>query len=214
MFDRETQTPESQVGAQLRIHFRGLSRRMGLVAVAVALLSILNGCSYYLYWRPLFAYNSSPPVALYATIAGVFFLFIMAQGIIQIALRTMIEHIGSSRREREIRRCYFFFVLALLPATSGQLSLYANGWIKASEKNAVICIFTISLNLFCILCSLAHVWVSICVHWIQMGVFRAALEKRAERRNSWEKQLAYIISKVKLPASSPYLDPHRPSVET
>ncbi|EKF31666.1 hypothetical protein MOQ_004496 [Trypanosoma cruzi marinkellei] len=214
MIDRETQTPESQLGAQLRIHFKGLSRRMGLVVVAVALLCILNGCSYYLYWRPLFAYNPSPPVALYATLAGVFFLFIMAQGIIQIALHTMIEHINSSKREREIRRCYFFFFLALLPATSGQLSLYAGGWIKASEPKAVICIFTVSLDLFCILCSLAHVWVSICVHWIHMGVFRAALEKRAKRRNNWDKQLAYIISTVKPPDSSLYLDPHRPSVET
>ncbi|RNF12006.1 hypothetical protein TraAM80_00566 [Trypanosoma rangeli] len=208
MVEFGTQTPDSQKGAQLRIQYGGLSFRMGLLALAVNVLCILNGCSYYLYWRPHFLHVHSPPAALYTTAAGVFFLFVMTQLIVQLALRTMINHASFTERERQIRCCYIIFVVALAPATVGQMLLFARGWFDKSKPYTALFVVTAYLNIISGLCSLSYLWTSTCVNWIHMSVAHAALEKRAEQKRGWDKQIAYIVSTLKMPVSSLPLDSH------
>ncbi|KEG11342.1 hypothetical protein DQ04_02721010 [Trypanosoma grayi] len=210
MVDRATQTPRSRYGAELRVHFNGLSARMGSLAVSAAMLCILNGCAYYLYWRNVFLFRSTRPAAFYAVAAGVFFLFIMTQLLIQMALRTMIEQISFFERERQVKRCCFIYVLAILPSTAAQMLLYADGWFDVSMPYGAVFVVTAYLNILTGVCALAYIWVSSCVDWVHAGVSRAAREKRAEVRSSWEKQLTCIVGAT-APVMPPSLDSTRPA---
>ncbi|ORC92194.1 uncharacterized protein TM35_000044080 [Trypanosoma theileri] len=195
MCDRGTQTPTSPYGAELRVHYCGLSRCMGFLAVALCVLCLLNGCSYYLYWRStVFATSTSRPAAFHATAAGVFFLFVMTQVLVQRALRSMIQQMSYSDREKRVRLCCLIFAISLLPTTSAQLALYAHGCFSVSKQYAAVFIITEYLNVLGVACTLSYAWTSACAEWLHVGVSRAAREHRAKTRGIWNKHLAYVIA--------------------
>ncbi|KAH9601500.1 hypothetical protein LSM04_002903 [Trypanosoma melophagium] len=195
MCDRGTQTPTSTYGAELRVHYCGLSRCLGFLAVTSCVLCLLNGCSYYLYWRStVFATSINRPAAFYATATGVFFLFVMTQVIIQQALRSMIQQMSYRDRQKHIRLCCLIFAISLFPTTSAQLALYAHGWFSVSKQYAALFIITEYLNALGVMCPLSYAWTSACSEWLHVGVSRAAREHRAETRGIWDKHLAYFIA--------------------
>lgn len=184
---RGTQTPLSNDGLRLRFHFSRPSLLLITLSVLGAIVCLLNGCVYYVFWRPrllLLRYSAttlpSPlPLALYAFIAGVCFEFVVQQLVSQRCLTGIVTPMTSAQKERHERQCCVLFVSSLIPVLVAHFVLIESKDFDASAPVAGLSMATLSLTMLSACLALSYAWSSFAVDWLSRQARAAQRLKHA-----------------------------------